>query len=201
MPKIIKDLQSRIVETAIRIFLEEGFSAVDIRRIAKESQIAVGTLYNYFPNKKALLYEVFQTLWGESIEKLDRLIDESESNEALFTRYATALHHEMLQKKGIGKHLLRMELIEANEDEMLERPLFTNTPIHGLQQAQMKKVIIKNYGLTEKQLAMKNFDRLTNTATMLLMVGNATNQEYVQFLHDLCGSYIREHKILEPSNS
>ena len=150
-------------------------------------------MYNYFPNKKALLYEVFQTLWGESIEKLDRLIDESESNEALFTRYATALHHEMLQKKGIGKHLFRMELIEANEDE--------NEPFSLTDVQQMKKVIMKSYGLTEKQLAMKNFDRLTNTATMLLMVGNATNQEYVQFLHDLCGSYIREHKILEPSNS
>ncbi len=201
MPKIIKDLQSRIVKTAIRIFQEEGFSAIDIRRIAKESQIAVGTLYNYFPNKKALLYEVFQTLWAESIEKLDSLIEESEPSEALFTRYVAALHHEMLQKKGIGKHLFRLELMEANEDEVTAKPLFTHTLNHGLQREQMKKVIIKSYGLTEDQLAMNNFDHLTNTAAMLVMIGNATDQEYIPFLRDLFGSYIRECQNLDPTNS
>lgn len=200
MPKIIKDLQSRIVKTAIRIFQEEGFSAIDIRRIAKESQIAVGTLYNYFPNKKALLYEVFQNLWAESIEKLDRLIEESEANEALFTDYAAALHHEMLQKKGIGKHLFRMELIESNEDDIAMKPLFTHTLNQGIQQEQMKKVILKSYGLTEEPLTIKNLNRLTNTAIMLLMIGGTSDQEYTQFLRDLFGSYIRECKSISPSN-
>ena len=199
MPKIIKDLQSRIIKTAIRIFQEEGFSAIDIRRIAKESQIAVGTLYNYFPNKKALLYEVFQNMWAESIDKLDQLIEESEASEALFTDYAAALHHEMLQKKGIGKHLFRMELMESNEEEVTTKPLYANTPLHRLQQAQVKKVIMKSYGLTEEQLALISLEQLTYTATMLLM-GKASDQMYIQFLRDLFGSYIRECKIQSPSS-
>lgn len=201
MPKIIKDLQPRIVETATRIFQEEGFSAVDIRRIAKESHIAVGTLYNYFPNKKALLYEVFQTLWAESIERLNRMIEESEASEELFSQYATAMRQEMLQKKGIGKHLFRLELMESNEEEVTAKPLFANTPLHRLQRAQMKKVLQKSYGFTEDQLPPETFEHLINTATMLVMVGESSNQVYLQFLRDLFGSYIRTCKTLAPSNS
>lgn len=200
MPKIIKDLQPRIVKTAIRVFQEEGFSAIDIRRIAKESQIAVGTLYNYFPNKKALVYEVFLTLWTESIGKLDHFIEASEPNESLFILYAAALHQEMLQKNGIGKHLLRMELMETKEEDIASKALFEDGPLKGLQRAQMEKVLIKSFSLTKEQTSIKSFEQLTNTATMLLMIGNTTDQEYVQFLRDLFGSYIRECKSHAPTN-
>jgi len=55
MPKIIKDLESRLVEEAQRQIAESGYSAMTIRSIAKACNIAVGTVYNYFPSKEDLI--------------------------------------------------------------------------------------------------------------------------------------------------
>lgn len=44
-----------IVEAAARIFDAEGFEATTTNRVAEVAGVSVGTLYQYFPNKDALL--------------------------------------------------------------------------------------------------------------------------------------------------
>jgi AcrR family transcriptional regulator len=48
----------RIVETALRLVVEEGLEALTIQRLARKMDRAVGTLYRYFPSKEALLAEL-----------------------------------------------------------------------------------------------------------------------------------------------
>ena len=55
MPKIIKDLESRLIEEAKRQISESGYGAVTIRSVAKGCGVGVGTVYNYFPSKDTLL--------------------------------------------------------------------------------------------------------------------------------------------------
>lgn len=52
MPKIIKNLEEKIFNNAQKLFCENGYENVDMKTIAENCSIAVGTLYNYFPNKK-----------------------------------------------------------------------------------------------------------------------------------------------------
>jgi AcrR family transcriptional regulator len=44
-----------IYEAFVRIWLRHGWTAVTTRAVALEAGVAVGTLYDYFPNKEALL--------------------------------------------------------------------------------------------------------------------------------------------------
>src|SRR5690606_7663264 len=46
---------SYIIEAARRILHEEGADAVTTRHIAERSGVAVGSLYQYFPNRDAIL--------------------------------------------------------------------------------------------------------------------------------------------------
>lgn len=46
-----------ILEAAARVFDEEGMSATT-NRIAERAGVSVGSLYQYFPNKQALLHEL-----------------------------------------------------------------------------------------------------------------------------------------------
>jgi AcrR family transcriptional regulator len=52
-----KDTVEFVVEAAARVFRREGFAATT-NRIAREAGVSVGTLYEYFPNKQALLAEL-----------------------------------------------------------------------------------------------------------------------------------------------
>ncbi len=47
-----------IMDTALRLFSKEGFFAVTIADIAKELNMSVGNLYNYFSSKEALAKEL-----------------------------------------------------------------------------------------------------------------------------------------------
>lgn len=51
--------KNRIVEAALRLFVEFGYERTSIRMIAGEAGISLGLMYNYFSGKEALLREIF----------------------------------------------------------------------------------------------------------------------------------------------
>jgi AcrR family transcriptional regulator len=55
MPKIIKNLENRLIEEANRQIKEAGYGATTIRSIAKACGVGVGTVYNYFSSKEELI--------------------------------------------------------------------------------------------------------------------------------------------------
>jgi len=52
------DKRERILTAAEKIFAEKGYVETTISEISKEAQVAEGTIYEYFENKKDLLYAV-----------------------------------------------------------------------------------------------------------------------------------------------
>lgn len=57
MPRITKEPEERrqeILETAIRLFYENGYEKTSIADIAKEMNVAQGLCYRYFPSKETL---------------------------------------------------------------------------------------------------------------------------------------------------
>lgn len=54
MPKIIDGLQKQILKEAKYQTFKNGYSKMTIRSVAKACDIAVGTIYNYFPSKEFL---------------------------------------------------------------------------------------------------------------------------------------------------
>jgi AcrR family transcriptional regulator len=55
----------RIEEAGWRLFTTQGYEATSTREIAREADIAAGTLFNYFPEKRNLLIHLMQ-------QRLDR---------------------------------------------------------------------------------------------------------------------------------
>lgn len=70
MPKIIKDIEERIFNAALKLFAERGYNKVNMKMVAKEAGIAVGTLYNYFPNKLGLFLSVLETNFKKPLKSL-----------------------------------------------------------------------------------------------------------------------------------
>ncbi len=52
MPKIIENLQSKLIEEAKKQIEEAGYGAMTIRSVAKACGVGVGTVYNYFSSSR-----------------------------------------------------------------------------------------------------------------------------------------------------
>jgi AcrR family transcriptional regulator len=52
------ETRARILDAAARVFSRHGYSAGTTNRIAAEAELSVGSLYQYFPNKDAILVEL-----------------------------------------------------------------------------------------------------------------------------------------------
>ncbi len=60
-----REMRELILETAKRLFLEEGFARVTIRRIAEKIEYSPATIYLYFRDKNEILF----SLHAEGFEK------------------------------------------------------------------------------------------------------------------------------------
>ena len=65
MPKIILNLREIILRESKRILKTESYDKLTVRRVAKACGVAVGTVYNYFPSKEALIAEAMMCDWLE----------------------------------------------------------------------------------------------------------------------------------------
>lgn len=76
-----RSTEERILDAAIKIFSEKGYSAATTSEIAKKAKVAEGTIFRYFPKKKELLHGVVIKaidLFGEKIvvKSLETTIEE-----------------------------------------------------------------------------------------------------------------------------
>lgn len=68
-------MKDRIIKTAIRLYTRYGIKAVGVNSIAAELHISKRTLYEYFPDKKRLVFECVQCAAERHKEELDRAED------------------------------------------------------------------------------------------------------------------------------
>ena len=79
MPKIIENLNGRLLEEVKLQLARGGYEAVTIRSIAKGCGVGVGTVYNYFPSKEALVAAYLLEDWTQCIETIRSAAESSDS--------------------------------------------------------------------------------------------------------------------------
>ena len=68
MPKIIENLEAKLIAEARRQIEAGGYSALTIRSVATACGVGVGTVYNYFPSKDALLATFMLSDWNQCMD-------------------------------------------------------------------------------------------------------------------------------------
>ena len=60
-----------IYEAAVQVFTENGYAGTTTDLIAERAGVSIGTLYQYFPNKKAILVGIWDRGMADADEKRD----------------------------------------------------------------------------------------------------------------------------------
>jgi len=69
-------VRERILETASRLFYQQGFNSTGINQIIAEAGIAIGSLYKHYPSKNHLLYHYLQHQEAVYFSGLDEYLAE-----------------------------------------------------------------------------------------------------------------------------
>lgn len=72
MPKILDDMNIKILEEAKKQVFEKGYQHMTIRSVALACGIGVGTIYNYYASKEALIAAFILADWVPLYEELRR---------------------------------------------------------------------------------------------------------------------------------
>jgi len=60
-PKVVEDRREHIIDAAMRVFSQKGFTKATNKDIAREAGITPGLIYYYFESKEALLKAIIET--------------------------------------------------------------------------------------------------------------------------------------------
>jgi AcrR family transcriptional regulator len=67
-----RERRKRILDATLALASRGGYDAVQMRAVAEHADVALGTLYRYFPSKIHLLVTALTEEFGQLQEKLDR---------------------------------------------------------------------------------------------------------------------------------
>jgi TetR/AcrR family transcriptional regulator, fatty acid metabolism regulator protein len=110
----ISDKHQKIIQAAINVFARKGFFNARISDIAKEAQVADGTIYLYFNNKFDILISLFEDEIGKLILQIKNLIEKEDDPRQMLRVFA--IHHlQLLKDKRELAEVLQMELRQSNK--------------------------------------------------------------------------------------
>jgi TetR/AcrR family transcriptional regulator, cholesterol catabolism regulator len=64
--------RERVIRAALELAAEGGYDAVQMRDVASRGEVALGTIYRYFPSKDALLLSVMVQWLGDLEQRVTR---------------------------------------------------------------------------------------------------------------------------------
>ena len=106
--QVLKDeIQEKILQSSLELFLQHGFEKTSIEKIAKQAHISKSNLYNYFKSKD----EIFEKLTSSAANKFVKIIDQFSTNQ--FTPKFCEVGFEDMMVTRI------FDLINDNRNELL----------------------------------------------------------------------------------
>lgn len=91
LAKIDLDIKQSIFDAARELAFKNGLQYVSIRNIAKKLGISIGTIYNYYPNKSAILFDIIEDFWKTVFRDFHKVMAE----EADFFKQIEALYFHL----------------------------------------------------------------------------------------------------------
>ncbi|MBL1420850.1 MAG: TetR/AcrR family transcriptional regulator [Alphaproteobacteria bacterium] len=117
-----RQMQADILEAAIRVLQQDGLAAFTTVRVAEVTGISVGSLYQYYPNKNSILFDlqrrIMEQAWGQVSaimhdETLRGRVKICKINDLFFRA-------EAIEVRQMGEAIHDAEIVDAKAQEFAE---------------------------------------------------------------------------------
>lgn len=71
-----------LLEAATYILAKQGLAGFTANKVAEKAGVNIASLYQYFPNKEALLFHIVQQTWARQLERLAPILARPDPNHA-----------------------------------------------------------------------------------------------------------------------
>ena len=143
----IADKHDKIIKAAIRVFARKGFFDSRISEIAKEANVADGTIYLYFNNKYDILITIFEEEMGKIIANVKQKVASFDDPREKLEHFAY-LHLSLVQENRDLAEVIQVELRQSSKfmKEYRNKKFaeYVNIISHIVRQGQAQKIFLSD---------------------------------------------------------
>ncbi|MBM3285333.1 MAG: TetR/AcrR family transcriptional regulator [Candidatus Aminicenantes bacterium] len=104
----------KILQAAIKVFAAKGFFNSRVSEIAKEANVADGTIYLYFKNKDDILISLFEEEFGKFVEEMRKKMEQERDPLQKIRKFAAA-HLSIIAKQQDLAEVLGVEVRQSSK--------------------------------------------------------------------------------------
>jgi AcrR family transcriptional regulator len=130
-------VESRILNSALDLFVERGFHNVSIHDIQKQADVSIGSIYNHFGGKEGVAKALYHHLIREMEELVEDVITEGLSYRQSCNRIIHLLFEYTETKRNIIAYVLHAKHQEFLPDEP---PICSSTPFKTMRNIVQKGI-------------------------------------------------------------
>jgi AcrR family transcriptional regulator len=156
-------VKDQIVETASRLFYEQGYNATGINQIIEEAGVAKASLYQHFPSKEDLLAEYLSIEAARTMDSLNKEV----------ARYSTVQEKVMAIFDNLGRIIRKSEFQGCQFLNIVSELPANNKRIRALIQKQKNDVRQLFKSILKKQELADEFYLLFEAALIAAKVHQA----------------------------
>jgi AcrR family transcriptional regulator len=125
LPKIIRNVEEKILKAACELFQENGYRNCDMKSIAARAGTAIGNIYRYYRSKDELFVESMKSSLMTEIDLLERSVDSSQSAREKLLKFLKGIYGIMEKKIDLFEEYVteREALPGINLEILLEERL------------------------------------------------------------------------------
>ena len=116
-------MKKKILWVAAISFLEEGYAATTLRKIAKEANVNIGSLMNIFKSKEDILCELVGFVLKNQFESAKKLIEGKTEDNVLFYAVETTLQLYMAEFHESVRELYGAAYTMPKSSELIRRSI------------------------------------------------------------------------------
>lgn len=193
MPKIVPDIQNTVLAIAETHFQEYGFEETDMRKIASDAKIAVGTIYLHYQNKETLYLNVIEYSWKATIEKIEMLSKQDIDPKEVLKHVLRELIHDMTKRKSINSLWMEIGSMHRHKEiDMAKSHSFSgpHNPISKLISEVLLKLALKEQIAISEQTLFQIGSFAFIMTVDLCMQKSVNIENGVNLITDLLSSYL-----------
>lgn len=149
-----KKLQTRshLMQTAIRLFAEQGIEATTVDQIAAQADLGKGTLYNYFRTKEDIIVAFMADLERAAMPAMLRLAESAKPLDVVLADFAWHLLHVKRGYRPFVRAFLARMI--SPDDSLRPQVVEMQTAIDGTLNTFFGR--LRERGLVQRDLAMED---------------------------------------------